>query len=82
LRLVPEAKGGAVIGVRLFGIRSDSLLRIIGLENGDRLESINGFALGTPEQALRAYAQLRTATRLALSINRRGNPLTLMYRIV
>jgi len=81
LRVVPERKGGTILGVRLFGIRPGSLLRILGLENGDRLESINGFALGTPAQALAAYAQLRTATRLALSIQRRGQPLTLAYRI-
>jgi general secretion pathway protein C len=81
VRVVPEQKGGAILGVRLFGIRPDSLLWILGLENGDRLESINGFALGTPAQALAAYAQLRTATRLALNIQRRGQPLTLAYRI-
>ena len=81
VRVVPERKGSSVVGIRLFGIRPDSLLGILGLENGDRLESINGFSLGTPEQALAAYAHLRTANRLAVSIERHGKPLTVAYRI-
>lgn len=81
VRVVPEQKDGSVVGLRLFGIRSDSVLRLIGLQNGDRLESINGFALGTPDQALTAYVQLRTANRVALNIERHGHPLTLAYRI-
>jgi general secretion pathway protein C len=81
VRVVPEQKDGSLVGIRLFGIRSDSLLRLVGLQNGDRLESINGFALGTPAQALTAYVQLRTANRVALNIERQGRPLTLAYRI-
>ncbi len=81
VRVVPERKDGNIIGVRLFGVRPNSLLQLIGLQNGDRLDAINGFALGTPAQALSAYAQLRAARRVALDIERRGQPVTLAYRI-
>jgi len=81
VRVVPEQKDGRVIGIRLFGIGRDSLLALIGLQNGDRLESINGYFLGTPEQALAAYAHLRVASRLDVKVVRQGQPMTLGYRI-
>jgi general secretion pathway protein C len=73
LRVVPEQEGGRVIGVRLSGIRPDSLLGMLGIENGDRLQSINGFDFGSPEKVLEAYARLRSADHLAVQINRGGH---------
>jgi len=76
VRVVPD-KGtdGRVAGIRLFGIRSDSLLGLLGIQHGDRLESINGFALGSPAEALEAYARLNRSPNLNLRLNRRGRPL-------
>jgi general secretion pathway protein C len=71
-RIVPEQENGKVVGIRLFGIRSDTLLGTLGLENGDRLQSINGFDMASPEKALEAYARLRTADHLTVQVNRRG----------
>ena len=36
-RIVPEKEGDKIVGIRLFGIRPDSLLGTLGIENGDRL---------------------------------------------
>lgn len=80
-RVVPEQQDGKVVGVRLFGIRPDTLLGTLGLENGDRLETINGFAMASPEKALEAYARLRTAEKLTVSVNRRGQPVTIDFNI-
>jgi len=80
-RIVPEQKDGKTIGVRLFGVRPDTLLGTLGLKNGDRLEQINGFDMGSPEKALEAYARLRTAENLKIKINRRGQPTTLDFKI-
>jgi general secretion pathway protein C len=80
-RVVPEQEGGRVVGLRLFGVRPDSLLGLLGVENGDRLGAINGFELTTPEKIFEAYARLRTADKLTLSVNRRGQPMTLDYAI-
>ena len=71
-RIVPEQKDGKVVGVRMFGIRPDTLLGTLGLQNGDRLETINGFNMASPEKALEAYARLRTAGNLNVKVNRRG----------
>src|SRR6266540_142814 len=68
-RPVPEQEHGKVVGIRLFGIRPDTLLGTLGLENGDRLQSINGFDMASPEKALEAYAKLRTADHLTVQVN-------------
>ncbi len=80
-RIVPEQKDGKVVGVRLFGIRPDTLLGTLGLQNGDRLETINGFNMASPEKALEAYARLRTASALNVKVNRRGTPVSVDYHI-
>lgn len=80
-RIVPEQKDGKVVGVRLFGIRPDTLLGALGLQNGDRLETINGFNMASPEKALEAYARLRTASNLNVKVSRRGQPVSIDYRI-
>jgi general secretion pathway protein C len=80
-RIVPETKDGKVLGIRLFGIRPDTLLGTLGIQNGDRLDAINGFNMGSPEKALEAYARLRTATELDITLNRRGSPVTISDHI-
>ncbi|HSC87913.1 MAG TPA: type II secretion system protein GspC, partial [Polyangiaceae bacterium] len=80
-RIVPEQKDGKVVGVRMFGIRPETLLGVMGFQNGDRLEQINGFDMGSPEKALEAYARLRTADNLAVKLNRRGQAVSVDYHI-
>jgi general secretion pathway protein C len=65
-------------GTGLYGIRPDSLLGMLGLENGDALNSINGFEMTTdPSKALEAYTKLRTSDHLTVSIARRGKPVNI-----
>lgn len=80
-RIVPEQQNGKVVGIRMFGIRPDTLLGTLGFQTGDRLESINGFNMASPEKALEAYARLRTASNLNVKINRRGKPMSIDFRI-
>ncbi|MBK7580917.1 MAG: general secretion pathway protein GspC [Myxococcales bacterium] len=80
-RIVPEQQNGKVVGIRLFGIRPETLLGTLGFQTGDRLETINGFNMASPEKALEAYARLRTASNLNVKINRRGKPLSIDFRI-
>ena len=80
-RIVPEQKDGKTVGIRLFGIRQDTLLGTLGMQNGDRLETINGFEMSNPQKALEAYARLQTATSLTVQLTRRGKPLTITYQI-
>jgi general secretion pathway protein C len=80
VRIVPEQKDGKVLGVRLFGVRPDTLLAVLGLQNGDRLESANGFEMASPQAMLELYARLPTASSLSLKVNRRGQAMSIDYR--
>jgi general secretion pathway protein C len=62
-------------------IRPESLLGTLGIENGDRLQSINGFEMSDPQKALEAYARLRSADRLTVTVNRRGKPMNIDFNI-
>jgi general secretion pathway protein C len=80
-RIVPEQENGKTVGIRMFGIRPETLLGTLGMENGDRLQTINGFDMASPEKALEAYARLRTADKLTVQVNRRGQNMNLDYNI-
>ncbi|APR82085.1 General secretion pathway protein C [Minicystis rosea] len=80
-RIVPEKEGDKIVGIRLFGIRQESLLGMLGLENGDRLSSINGFEMSDPQKALEAYSKLRTADHLTVAVNRHGKPVNIDFNI-
>jgi general secretion pathway protein C len=77
----PEKQGDEVVGIRLVGVRPDSVLGAIGLEGGDVLRSVNGYELTAPEKLLDAYAHLATATKLRVVITRGGRLLELDYEI-
>jgi general secretion pathway protein C len=80
-RIVPEQENGKTVGIRMFGIRPETLLGVLGFENGDRIQSLNGFELANPEKALEAYARVRTADHLTVSITRRGTTMNVDYNI-
>ena len=80
-RIVPEKEGDRVAGMRMFGVRSGSLLSTLGFKNGDRLDAINGMEITDPQKALEAYGRLRTADRLAVTLNRKGQPVNIEFNI-
>ena len=80
-RIVPEQENGKMVGIRLFGVRPETLLGVLGMENGDRLQTINGFDMTSPEKALEAYARLRTSDHLTVQVNRKGSNMNLDYNI-
>lgn len=81
LRVVPEKDGDRTVGIKLFGIKGDSVLGLLGLQDGDRLSSINGFDLSDPQKALEAYARIHVADRLAIAIVRGGKPMQIDVKI-
>jgi len=80
-RIVPHEENGQVVGVKLYGIRRNSLLGKLGLQNGDLLRTINGFAMSSPDTALEAYSRLRTAANLSVAVTRRGREMNVDYDI-
>jgi general secretion pathway protein C len=80
-KIIPVQENGRVVGVRMLGIRPDTLLGALGMQNNDRLQTINGFEVANPEKALEAYARLRTADKLTIQVNRGGKDMNLDYNI-
>lgn len=79
--IAPEMENGKVVGVRLLRVRPGTLLDALGLQTGDRLQTINGYDVTTPTTALEAYARLRTAPHLTLELTREGKPRNLDFDI-
>jgi general secretion pathway protein C len=80
-RVVPDKVGDQVVGLKLYGIKPNSLLGMIGLENGDRLSSINGFEMNDPQKMLEAYSKLLRADHLTANVVRNGKPMSLDFNI-
>jgi general secretion pathway protein C len=64
-------------GMRLSGIRPNSLLSKLGMKNSDVLKTINGYDMGDQDKALEAYAKLRTSSKLSITVERGGAPTTI-----
>ena len=80
-RVIPHEEDGRVVGVKLYGIRRNSLLGRLGVRNGDMLRTINGFSMTSPDTALEAYSRLRSADKLSLAVKRQNQEMTIEYNI-
>jgi general secretion pathway protein C len=81
-RIVQDKEGDRVVGVKVYGIKAGSVLAMLGIENGDRLETLNGFEMSNPEKMLEAYARLRSgADKLQIHLTRNGKPINVDYTI-
>ena len=80
-RVIPHDEDGRVVGVKLYGIRRNSLLGRLGVRNGDMLRTINGFDMTSPDTALEAYSVLRSADKLTLAVKRQNNEMTIEYNV-
>lgn len=67
-----EQSGGKVLGVRVFKIAPDSLLAHLGIESGDRIESVNGVAVTSRAKALEGYQGLRGGGPVEIQVLRKG----------
>jgi general secretion pathway protein C len=76
-----EKENGRSAGVRLTGIQPGALLNLIGLENGDQVQTVNGFDVTNPTTALEAIARLQQAAQLTVVLRRAGVPMTLSYDV-
>jgi general secretion pathway protein C len=77
----PYLDGGEVLGFRVDNIHDASILRRIGLENGDVIMRINGERVNAPEKLLRAYASLGRGRTATMDVQRGGNVLSLILEL-
>ena len=81
-RVVPHMEEGVVVGMRVFGIRTNSLFAKLGLMNGDLVRAIDAYPLTDPNNALEAFTTLRRSDTHTLAITRGGEPMALRYTVV
>jgi general secretion pathway protein C len=79
--VTPKMEGGQSVGMEILGVRPNTLLTKLGIQNGDILESVNGQSLSNPDAALGAYTTLRTADKFNLSIRRGGQSMMINYNL-
>ncbi|MCA9623366.1 MAG: hypothetical protein KC731_30305, partial [Myxococcales bacterium] len=81
VRPVRRGPGEPVEGLELRGLRKGSLWEALGFEAGDVVDSVNGYGLATPDEALTAYAALQGERQLQVRLRRHGRPMTLRYLV-
>ncbi len=80
-RIVPSFKNGQSNGFKLFAIRPGSLYGKLGIQNGDIIHKINGYAINSPDKALEIYQKLKSARGIDIELTRRGKSKNLNYKI-
>jgi general secretion pathway protein C len=76
-RAVPHTVNGQSMGFKLVDIQAGSLFEDLGLEREDVIQSVNGTRLRTPQDALKAYRDLRTSKSFQVALIRSGRAMTL-----
>jgi len=75
--LVKDGKAG----FQLREIESGSLVEELGLESGDTILGVNGLAINSTDDMMRAYQAVKNANLVRLEILREGSKRTLQYKI-
>ncbi|MFO7965294.1 MAG: type II secretion system protein GspC [Desulfobacterales bacterium] len=81
VRIMPHFENGQPNGFSLTGIRPNSIVRKMGLRNGDIITGVNGKNIETMEDAMGFYQQLSSGDTVSLDMKRRGRERTIEYKI-
>lgn len=73
-RVLPAVEDGKPVGFKLFAIRSQSPLALLGFKNGDLVRTVAGTEVHDMDAVLRAYSQLGTLDRWTITGTRKGAP--------
>jgi general secretion pathway protein C len=75
-RVMPSVKDGETRGFKFYGIRPNSLPKLLNIKNGDLVTAVNGIELKSMDGAMALYTKLRRASNLSISIERKGETIT------
>jgi len=67
--------------IRVFGVRQDSALGLLGFENGDAITSFGPGRGATAANALLALEAMKTGTVATIGMKRKGLPMEMRYRV-
>ncbi len=76
-RIVPHQRDGVTVGYKFYGIRRDTLPKLLGIHNGDTLTGVDGDPIDSIDDAMALYSTLRKAKRFELDMQRKGSPYSL-----
>lgn len=81
VRVIPEMVNGKAVGFRVAKMAANSPLRALGIQEGDRIDRINGAELTDTESVIAVYGRLRSASELSLGIVRGGHGMAIDYHV-
>ena len=81
VRIRPHFTNGEPDGLRLTGIRPNSIFYKMGLKSGDIITGVDGKDIESVDDALEFYKSLQSSAKVKLELNRRGRLQTLNYNI-
>ena len=81
VRIQPHFQDGKPDGLRLTGVRPNSIFYKMGLKSGDIIMGVDGKNIESVDDALKFYQSLQSASKVQLQVKRRGRPKTIDYNI-
>lgn len=81
LRFMPNIKEGRIRGFKILSLKKDSVLREIGLKEGDLVLSVNGMSLDGIQKTYEVYDQVKTEPFVWIEIQRGRSRQILRYEI-
>jgi len=81
IRIRPHFRNGKPDGLRLTGIRPNSIFYNMGLKSGDIITGVNSSTIESVDDVLKLYQSLQSSSSVQLQVKRRGKPKTINYNI-
>lgn len=72
----PYKKDGKIEGIRISRVNEKHLFHMLGARSGDIIKRVNGIPLGETPQMMQLYSSIKTATKLTIDIDRKGEIVT------
>ena len=77
MRMIPAQSGG----IQIARIEEDSVLGLVGVEQGDIVKSLNNIEISNLGDAANAVNSIMSGTRLDVTVIRNGKPVQLNYQV-
>ncbi len=81
VRVKPHFKDGKPAGFQVSNIKSDSILKTMGFQEGDIIRSVNGEEIRTAEDVMGLYNTLKDSNFFGIGLIRNGRPKTLNFKV-
>lgn len=77
----PAYKNGTFTGYRISTRKKDPVFKDLNIKSGDIITEVNGIAIDTPQKGIQILQQLRNATQVDVTINRKGQLIQLSHSL-